>query len=129
MTQDGQWLGERRFATTARNLITHLVAVPAKIKHVVIEECPMAQWVLGLLRPHCQTIIACNPQENRLLSRNAQKADEADVHILCRLRRLNEVKEVYHSQDEDRFAFKAAVQYYLDLQKDRVRSMNKIKGI
>jgi transposase len=129
MAQNGTWLGDWRFATTARNLIAHLVAVPAKVKHVVIEECPMAQWVLCLLRPYCDTIIACNPQENKLLSRNAQKADVPDVHILCRLLRLNEVKEVYHTEDEDRFAFKAAVQYYLDLQDDRVASMNKIKGI
>jgi transposase len=129
MAQDGRWLGHQRFATTAQNLIAHVIAVPAKVKHIVIEECPMAQWVLGLLRPYCQTVLACDPMENRLVSRNAQKRDEIDVQSLCRLRRLNEVKEVYHTPDEDRFAFKAAVQYYLDLQKDRVRSKNKIKGI
>lgn len=129
MRHDKQWLGHWRFATTARNLITHVVAVPGKVKHIVIEECPMAQWTLGLLRPYCQSIIACDPLANKLVSSQAQKRDELDVRNLCRLLRLEEVKPVYHTEDEDRFAFKAAVQYYLDLQKDRVRSKNKIKSI
>ncbi len=129
MKTDGSWLGDKRFPTNGRHLVAHLMDVPARRKHVVIEECPMAQWVIGLLRPHCTSILACDPKHNRLISRNAQKRDEIDVQNLCRLYRLGELREVYHTQDDARFAFKAAVQYYHDLQKDRTRAMCKIKAI
>ena len=89
----------------------------------------MAQWLISLLKPHCTSIISCDPRENKLVSRNARKCDEVDAQSLCRLLRLGELQKIYHTDDQDRFAYKAAVQYYLDLQRDRVRAKNKIKAI
>jgi len=129
MDLNGEWLGDRRFATTGRNLIAHVMDVPARQKHLVIEESPMTHWAVGLLRPYCTSIVACDPKHNRLICANPHKRDELDVRNLCRLCRLGELNEVYHTQEDDRFAFKIAVQSYLDLQVDRVRAKNKIKAL
>lgn len=127
--EHGKLLRCERFATTGRNLVDQVVAVRANKKLVALEETPMTHWAVELLRPVCTRVVACDPKHNRWISRNAQKSDEADAERLARLLRLGELKEVYHSDRPDRFAFKATVQHYLDVQRDRVRAKNKIKAL
>jgi transposase len=45
------------------------------------------------------------------------------------LLRLGELKQVYHTQDDDRAIFKAAAQHYLDLRDQLTRLKHKIKAI
>ena len=51
-------------------------------------------------------IYVCDPRENALISQNARKSDRADVYNLCRLLRLDELKEVYHPTEDHRAVFK-----------------------
>ena len=55
-------------------------------------------------------MLVCDPGENRLLSHNPTKSDEADAYNLCRLLRLGELQEVYQAKDDRRAVFKAAAQ-------------------
>lgn len=129
LNASGKLLSTKRFATTGRNLIDGVASVRAGEKLVVLEETPMTHWAIETLRPFCTRIVSCDPKQNRWIARNTQKCDETDAERLARLLRLGELKEVYHSRDADRFAFKAAVQHYLDVQRDRVRAKNKIKAL
>ena len=129
MDAKGRFLGYTRFPTTERSLAAEIRAIPGKRKHLVLEECPMTHWAMGVLRPHVATILSCDPRENRLISRNSRKRDELDVQNLCRLLRLGDLREVYHTTDDDRFAFRALVQSHRGLQRDLVRAKNKIKAI
>jgi transposase len=121
-------LGDARFPTSERDLVHHVSSIKARRKHLVIEESPMTHWAMGLLRPHVTTILSCDPKENRLISSNARKSDEIDVYLLCKLRRLDGLKEVYHTSDDGRFAFRALIQSYNGLQRDQVRAKNKLKA-
>lgn len=125
----GKVLSTKRFATTGRNLIDAVASVRAGEKLVVLEETPMTHWAIETLRPWCTRIVSCDPKQNRWISRNTQKNDETDAERLAELLRLGSLKEVYHTRDSDRFAFKAAVQHYHDIQGDRVRAKNKIKAL
>lgn len=125
----GRLLAINRFPTTGRHLIDHIVAIRAARKFIAVEETPMTHWALELLRPLCTKVISCDPKHNRWISRNARKCDEEDAERLARLLRLGELSEVFHTRNADRFAFKAAVQHYLDVQRDRVRAKNKIKAL
>jgi hypothetical protein len=129
LNASGKLLSTQRFATTGRNLIDAVAAVRATDKRVVVEETPMTHWAIETLRPWCTRIVSSDPKQNRWISRNTQKCDETDAERLAELLRLGRLKEVYHTHDSDRFAFKAAVQHYLDVQRDRVRAKNKIKAL
>lgn len=129
LNEAGQPLATQRFPTTGRNLITAVTSVRAGHKEVVLEETPMSHWAVDLLRPHCRRIVSCDAKQNRWIARNPQKNDESDAERLAELLRLGRLKEVYHTRDADRFAFKGAVQHYLDVQRDRVRAKNKIKAL
>ena len=127
--EPGETVSTRRFATTGRNLVSAVSSVRAADRQVAIEETPMTHWAIELLRPVCGRVISCDAKQNRWISRNPQKGDEADAERLARLLRMGELKEVFHTRDADRFAFKGAVQHYLDVQRDRVRAKNKIKAL
>lgn len=129
MDAKGNRLGDARFPTSERDLVHYVSGIKARRKHLVIEESPMTHWAMGVLRPHVTTILSCDPKENRLISSNARKSDEVDVYLLCKLRRLDSLKEVYHTTDQDRFAFRALMQSYNGLQRDQVRAKNKLKAI
>ena len=40
---------------------------------VAIEECEMAHWVLGILKPEVKEVIVSNPKENYWISRDGNK--------------------------------------------------------
>lgn len=129
MNEPGEIVATSRFATTGHNLVSAVSSVRAAEKHVAIEEAPMTHWAIELLRPVCGRVISCDAKQNRWISGNPQKNDETDAERLAELLRLGRLKEVYHTRDADRFAFKGSVQHYLDVQRDRVRAKNKIKAL
>ena len=60
----------------------------------------------------------CDPLHNTLISRGGNKDDVIDAIKICRLLRLYELKEVYHSDEGHRVDFKIAVQQYLHISND-----------
>jgi transposase len=128
MREDGEWLGEERFATNAKELIDRVEKVNASEKELTFEEGPMAQWMAEALRGRVKRLVVCDPRENALIARSAKKRDGWDVRALCRLLRLGELKEVYHGEGMERATFKAAVQHYLGMRDEVVRLKNRIKS-
>jgi transposase len=81
-----------------------------------------------VLRPLVTKLIVCDPRENALIGRSAKKRDEWDVRSLCRLMRLGELKEVWHSHDARRRELLLASEQYLELRNEVVRRKNVLKA-
>jgi len=128
MDETGRYCDDWRFATTETELVRHVVAVKAPKKRLAIEEGPLAYWIAQTLKPHVEEVFICDPRENALIGRAANKRDETDTAKLCRLLRLGELKRVYHPAEDHRAVFKAAVQSYLDLVDQQARLKQKIKA-
>jgi len=129
MDDSGTFRGTLNFATSEKNIIAALKSVKAKSKLLTIEEGTLTHWAAQVASPHVTQVIACDPRENALIFKSANKKDKVDTHSLCRLLRLGELKQVYHPQDDQRAIFKAAAQHYLDLRDQLTRLKYKIKAI
>lgn len=129
MDNNGKFLGTKRFVTTEQNIIRALKTVSAKNKFLVIEEGTLSHWVAQAASPYVNQVNICDPRENALIYKSTNKNDKVDVKRLCRLLRLNEIKHVYHPEDDHRAVFKAAVQHYLDISHQKIRIKQKIKAM
>lgn len=123
------WMGGRgkmidtiRFETSEDNLREKVGALRAKEIHLTIEAAPLARWAAGILRPLVTRLIVCDARRNRLVSCAPNKDDEVDTESLCRLVRLEELHEVWMSNNEARQIFREAVFDLLKL-RDRQREL------
>jgi transposase len=128
MDANGKFRGNRCFVTCENNIINALKAVKAKRKYLVIEAGPLANWVAQTASGYLTQVFISDPRENALIYKSSQKYDKVDTKKLCRLLRLNEFKEVYRPESDQRAIFKAAVQHYLDLRDQLTALKNKIKA-
>ncbi|MHC4858170.1 MAG: transposase [Planctomycetota bacterium] len=129
MDSNGKYHGKRPFAPSEINIISALKAVKAKIKYLIIEAGPLANWVAQTANPYVTQVFICDPRENALIHKASTKDDKLDARKLCRLLRLNEFKEVYRPENDERAIFKAAVQHYNDLRDQLAVVKKKIKAM
>lgn len=122
MNGNGKFLTNRSFTTCENNIINALQAIKARRKYLVMEAGPLAYWVAQTATPHVTRVFICDPRENALIYKSALKKDKIDTKKMCRLLRLNEFKEVYRPENDQRAIFKAAVQHYLDL-RDQLKAL------
>jgi len=129
MDNNGKFRGTKTFVTTEQNIIHALKSISAKHKYLVLEEGTMSQWVAQVASANVTRVHICDPRENALIYKSTNKRDKVDVKKLCRLLRLDEIKLVYHPEDDHRAVFKAAVQHYLDISHQKIRIKQKIKAM
>ena len=91
------------------------------------EESSLAGWIASVLRPYVTELIVCDPRHNALIS-YGNKNDRSDAVDLCRLLRLGEFVEVFHSDQACRTDFKIAVQQYSRVRTDHARLKSQIKA-
>ena len=128
MDAQGHFERSWRFTTCEQELIRHVEQIQAGKKILAIEEGTLTNWIAQTLRSCVTEIVIADPKENPLISKNAMKGDKVDVRQLCRLLRLGELKQVYHSEEDDRVIFKAAVKQYIDLRNQVSELKRKIKA-
>jgi hypothetical protein len=75
-----------------------------------MEAGPIGNWAAQVANDHTTKVFICDPRENALIYKGSHKHDKVDTKKLCRLLRLNEFKEVYRPENDQRALFKAAVQ-------------------
>ena len=97
-------------------------------KIMVIEECDMADWLYRNLRGHVDRFVVCDPRRNRLITRDGDKTNPMDAKKLSELLAGNHVREVYHSDSEDRVLFKQWISLYHDRVHTGVGEINKIRA-
>jgi transposase len=129
MDAKGKYRGKRPFAPSEINIISALKAVKAKIKYLIIEAGPLANWVAQTAYPYVTEVFICDPRENALIYKSCTKHDKLDAKKLCRLLRLGEFKAVYRPESDERAIFKAAVQHYNDLRDQLAAVKKKIKAM
>jgi transposase len=79
--------------------------------------------------PYVTQVFIADPRENALIYKSSLKKDKIDTKKMCRLLRLNEFKEVYRPENDQRAIFKAAVQHYLDLRDQLTAIKQKTKAM
>lgn len=129
MDGNGKFRGNRSFTTSEINIIKALIAVKAKRKFLIIETGPLANWVAQTASAYVTEVFISDSRENALIYKGSVKYDKLDTKKLCRLLRLNEFKEVYRPENDDRAIFKAAVQHYNDLRDQLAAVKKKIKAM
>jgi transposase len=112
LDDQGNEINHWRFPTDPGQLLKQVQAIPAAVKHLMLEESNLARWISQLLRPHVQQLIVCDARRNRLISQDAHKHDRRDAFALARLLRLNEYRSVWQPTDDQRVLFKRAAQAY-----------------
>ena len=125
---DGAWLGEQSCPTQAEALSELIGGIKAGEKWLTFEEGGMSLWLCEVLRPLVDRLIVCDPRENALIGRSAKKRDDWDVRSLCRLMRLGELREVWHSPDPVRTELLLAAEQYVELRAEVVRRKNVLKA-
>jgi transposase len=112
-------LARRRCDTSIPALVEALGSVP-RPRRVVLEEGPLADWLVRNLREHADDILAGDPRRNRLIAEEGDKDDPLDAERLARLGRGGYVKPVYHAESLTRAVFKQHVALYHDRVRHRV---------
>jgi len=105
-----------------------LAQVPAP-KVFVMEEGSMAGWLSRNLRQDVNRVIVSDPRRNAYIAKDGDKDDSIDAAKLAALAAGGYVREVYHSDDEDRVELKEWVALYHDRRQEQVRQINKIHAV
>ena len=119
---------QRHSVATSIRAIRQVLAGLQGVKHLVVEEGPLAGWLYRNLKDHVDTMVVCDPRRNRLISDGGDKDDRIDAAKLAALLRGGYVHAVYHSADAERVSLKRWVALYHDRVKDATRAINKIRG-
>ena len=119
---------QRHSVSTSIRAIRQVLASLQGVKHLVVEEGPLAGWLYRNLKDHVDTMVVCDPRRNRLITAGGDKDDRIDAAKLAALLRGGYVHAVYHSADAARVSLKRWVALYHDRVKDATRAINKIRG-
>ena len=125
MTESGRLNRRGRCPTTIPDLVAVLQAVP-RPRHVVLEEGPLADWLVRHLALHADQVVACDPRRNHLIAKESDKDDPIDVEKLGHLYRGGYIRPVHHGDSLERAIFKRHVALYHDRVRNRVRQANRI---
>jgi len=124
-----------------RKKITERYTVPASItavaqvldslqgkKYMAIEEGPMSGWLYRNLHQKVDSFIVADPRRNKLISSDGDHDDKIDSAKLAMLLAGGYLREVYHSDNNQRVELKHWVSLYHDRIRDAVRNINKIRA-
>jgi transposase len=98
-------------------------------KGVVLEEGPMADWAMRVIRPYVSEVIACDPRRNRLISRDGDKTDVLDAGKLAELYRLGSLRVVHHPERQSMMDLRGWVWAYHDQVAWVTAAKNKVKAV
>ena len=97
-------------------------------KHIAIEEGPMSGWLYRNIHRKVERFVVSDPRRNRLISSDGDHDDKIDSAKLAMLLAGDYLREIYHSDDEQRVELKHWVSLYHDRIRDAVRNINKIRA-
>lgn len=98
-------------------------------KGVVIEEGPMADWAMRLIRPHVSEVIICDPRRNRLITADGDKSDQIDPGKLIELYRVGALRPVHHPERVTMMDLRQWVWAYHDQVSLVTAAKNKVKAV
>ena len=96
---------------------------------VTIEEGPMSDWAMRVIKPYVSEVIICDPYRNRLICGGDQdKNDHIDPGNLITLYRAGQLRAVHHPHHQSMMDLRRWVWLYHDLVDLSAAAMNKIKA-
>jgi len=125
--KSGKIIARDRVPTNIKSLRKCLSSISGK-KAMVVEEGPMAGWLYRNLKSDVDRFVVCDPRRNKLISSDGEKTDAIDAGDLAALLRGGYLREIYHTEDENRLALKDAIAIYHDRVREAVRQINKLRG-
>lgn len=111
VTESGKEKRSWRVVTTIPALTEAIVTVP-RPRLLVIEEGPLADWLVRELGEEVDQVVVADPYRNALIAKEGDKDDPIDWRKLAHLTRGGYVKAVHHNGTLERSAFKQHVQLY-----------------
>jgi len=108
--------------------VTQVLGLLNGKKYMAIEEGPMSGWLYRNLHRQVDRFTVSDPRRNKLISSDGDHDDKIDSAKLAILLAGGYLREVYHSDDEQRVEFKHWVSLYHDRVRDAVRNINKIRA-
>jgi len=116
----------RKVTTSATNFIDFVKSVP-RPRQVIIEEGPLAAWLLEICTTNGEHLIISDPKHNHWIGASGEKEDALDAEKLAQLARGGYIKEIHHPLGQRR-RFRELITAYHDTNKSIVRVKNKIKA-
>ena len=111
VTESGKEKGSWRVATTIPALSDAVRSVP-RPRLLVIEEGPLADWMVRELSGRVDQVVVADPYRNALIAKDGDKDDPIDWRKLAHLARGGYVRPVHHNGSLERSVFKQHVQLY-----------------
>ncbi|NTV84587.1 MAG: cytidine deaminase, partial [Bacteroidales bacterium] len=96
-------------------------------RQVIIEEGPLAAWLLEICTTNGEHLIISDPKHNHWIGASGEKEDALDAEKLAQLARGGYIKEIHHPLGQRR-RFRELITAYHDTNKSIVRVKNKIKA-
>ena len=127
LTEEGRVVRQVRLATSVVEL-RRMIESLARPRHVVLEEGPLADWLVRELRPCAEAVVACDPRRNAHIAKDGDKDDPIDAPKLGQLYRGNFIRAVHHPETLERSAFKQLVGLYHDRVRNVVRHVNRTRA-
>jgi transposase len=98
-------------------------------REVVLEEGPLAGWLMRGLRAYADQVTACDGRKNALIAKDGDKDDPLDAGKLADLYLGGYTRAVYHPESAGQAVAKQAVGLYHERVAHRVRQANKVMGL
>jgi len=117
-----------RVRTTIPELVKVIEAV-RRPRELVLEEGPLAGWLLRNLRNHVEKATSCDPRKNALIAKDGDKDDPIDASKLCDLYLGGFTRSVHHAQSLSREVAKETVGLYHERVRHRVAQANKVMAL
>lgn len=111
VTESGKEKRSWRVATTIPALSDAVATVP-RPRLLVIEEGPLADWLVRELSGKVDQVVVADPFRNALIAKEGDKDDPIDWRKLAHLARGGYVRAVHHNGSLERSVFKQHVQLY-----------------
>jgi transposase len=98
-------------------------------RELVLEEGPLAGWLLRNLKDQVEKAVACDPRKNALIAKDGDKDDPIDAAKLGDLYLGGYTRAVHHAESLAREVAKQAVGLYHERVAHRVAQANKVMGL
>jgi transposase len=121
--------GKRYRVKTTIPEIVQVIEQVRRPRELVLEEGPLAGWLLRNLKGHVEKATSCDGRKNALIARDGDKDDPIDASKLCDLYLGGYTRAVHHAGSLSRELAKEAVRFYHERVSHRVGESNKVMGL
>lgn len=125
MNGRGKILRKAKVKTCERDLVEYLEGLRGS-KALTFEETTVSQWLYVLLKEKVDKLVVCNPVFNK--KRGCAKTDFLDATELAKLLRMDDLKPVFHADDE-LMSLRSLISGHDDLVQELTRTKNRYKAL